>query len=203
MKERNIKVTLEKAKEWYNSSSADLKAVALQAYSEEELKTKSWENIKTFEDACNALGISNLFGVYSVSSKYNFSKHLTALYKLDIIRRALNKDYNPSLVHGSVYYPLIKLYNRYDDAKNVAKNNNWNLCGKIEFKGTSYFLVGGDCYGFGYGLSSFSCGCGIVDANLGFLCCKSGEIAQHMSKYFAKEIFDAVYKSTCKYNIER
>lgn len=33
---RNISLTLEKAKEWYNSDSAELKEVALQAYTKEE-----------------------------------------------------------------------------------------------------------------------------------------------------------------------
>ena len=35
MESRNIALTLEKAKEWYNSGSSDLKEVALQAYTEE------------------------------------------------------------------------------------------------------------------------------------------------------------------------
>ena len=38
MEERYITVSLEKAKEWYNSNNSSLKEVALQAFSEEELK---------------------------------------------------------------------------------------------------------------------------------------------------------------------
>lgn len=44
MEERNVKLTLEKAKEWYKKGG-ELKEVALQAYKEEELKDcrpKSW-----------------------------------------------------------------------------------------------------------------------------------------------------------------
>lgn len=44
MESRNISLTLEKAREWYNSGSADLREVALQAYTEEELKKKSFRD---------------------------------------------------------------------------------------------------------------------------------------------------------------
>ena len=35
--ERNITITLEKAREWYNSSNTSLKEIVLQAFSKEEL----------------------------------------------------------------------------------------------------------------------------------------------------------------------
>ena len=47
MEERNIKVSLDTAKEWYNGSDKTLKQLALQAYKEEELKkvVKVWEDL--------------------------------------------------------------------------------------------------------------------------------------------------------------
>jgi hypothetical protein len=200
METRNISLTLEKAKEWYNSGSADLKEVALQAYSEQELKTEDWERIKTFEDACDALGIDSSFGLNGAVTKYGFRKHLTALYKLDVIRQALNKDYKSSLVHGTVYYPWVRFYKSYDDAKSAVRDGDWELCGKVEIEGTSYYLVGGGYDGCGAGLGDFGYGDGDVIAPLGLLCCESGEIAHHMSKYFAKEIFDAMYVQHNNYN---
>jgi hypothetical protein len=191
METRNIPLTLEKAKEWYNGSSKELREIALQAYSKQELKTKEWERIKTFEDACNKLEI-NPISLTCLLDAYKL-EHLKAIYKLDVIRQALNKDYKPSLVHGTVYYPWIRFYKSYDDAKSAVRDDDWELCGKVEIEGTSYYLVGGVCSGYDYGLGSFSYGCGVVNADLGLLCCESREIAQHMSKYFAKEIFDAMY----------
>jgi hypothetical protein len=201
METRNISLTLEKAKEWYNSGSADLKEVALQAYSEQELKTEDWERIKTFEDACDALGIDSSFGLNGAVTKYGFRKHLTALYKLDIIRQALNKDYKPSLVHGTVYYPWIRFYKSYKEVKNVVRDNDWKLCGKVKIEGTTYFLVCCGCNDCSPGLSCFSHSVGAGGVTiLGLLCCKSREIAQHMGKYFAKEIFDATYVQHNNYN---
>ena len=52
METRNVTLTFEKAKEFYNSGNAALKEIALQAYTKEELTIPKFENIKTFEDAC-------------------------------------------------------------------------------------------------------------------------------------------------------
>lgn len=51
MEKRNIEITLNKAKKWYNSNNASLKELALQAFTEKELVQPYWKNIKTFEDA--------------------------------------------------------------------------------------------------------------------------------------------------------
>jgi hypothetical protein len=194
MEERNIKLTLDKAKEWYNSDSKELKEVALQAYTEEELDEELWKKIKTFADACDALGIDAYFNPLKINKNSSaFARHLEAIRRLDIIRQALNKDYKPSLIQDAVYCPWVRLYKNYDTAKNVIINNDWKFCGKVKIEGTSYYLVGGSYIGCGDGLGNFRYGYGGVYATLGLLCCKSKEIAQHMSKYFAREIFDAIY----------
>ena len=89
--ERNVKISLEKAREWYNSGNKSLKEVALQAFTEKELMAKPWENIKTFEDACMVLNISpnSVFLLHD--------SHLQSMYKLKIIRKALNDNWEPKL----------------------------------------------------------------------------------------------------------
>ena len=57
MEERNITITLDKAKEWYNSGNNALKEVALQAFDENKLIT-NFKNITTFRKACDALNIN-------------------------------------------------------------------------------------------------------------------------------------------------
>ena len=54
--ERNITITLEKAREWYNSDYSSLKEIALQAFSKEELTGFDLKKIKTFKDALTVLG---------------------------------------------------------------------------------------------------------------------------------------------------
>lgn len=64
MKERNITITLEKAREWYNSGNATLKEVALQAFNKNELNEFDFTRIRTFEDALTILKYTESTKVY-------------------------------------------------------------------------------------------------------------------------------------------
>ena len=85
MEERNITVTLNKAKEWFNSGNATLKEIALQAFSEEELTTFDFTKIKTFEDALTALGRKKviIFNIYQVIA--NATAWLLVAPALDVL----------------------------------------------------------------------------------------------------------------------
>lgn len=199
MESRNITLTLEKAREWYKSGSSDLKEVALQAYTEEELEIPCWQSIKTFEDAYSALGISyvriieHIRTIEYLGKVNNLQKQLIAVYKLDIIRKALNKGWEPKMIEDTIYYPYIRYYPTGDAAIEVAEDNNFRVNGVFKADGVKYSLIGGDyCY-FNHGLGNYNFGGGSVHASIGLSACKSKEIAKHMSKYFAKEIFDACY----------
>lgn len=194
MESRNIALTLEKAREWYNSGSADLREVALQAYTRNELEIPEWQNIKTFEDACRALNIDGTFG-YAADTPWEVAKHLRAIWKLDIIRKALNGDWKPSLVEGSVYYPYARFYPAGQKAREaVSENKGWKLGESFIAGGKKHTLVGGDSDSCYYdGLANFGAGIGDVLPDPGLLGCKSREIAEHMSRYFSKEIFEASY----------
>lgn len=194
METRNIILTLEKAREWYNSGSSDLREVALQAYTKDKLEIPEWQNIKTFKDACEALGISGSFRILLDGELREMPAHLKAIWKIDIIRKALNKGWNPSLVQGSVYYPFVRFYPAGDKAKEAARNNGWTVKESLIIEGKKYQLVGGGCYYFSYGgLADFDYGSGNIRPSRGLLGCKSKEIAEHMSSYFSKEIFEAIY----------
>ena len=88
MEKRNIEITLETAKEWYNSNLI-LRDVALQAFSEEELKY-SFKNIKTFEDAIKVLEYDKVAINNTIRDINCYSKAFTAMFKLNIVRKALN-----------------------------------------------------------------------------------------------------------------
>lgn len=200
MEQRNVTLTLKKAKEFYNSGNTALKEVALQAFTKEELiTTLKFTDIKTFEDAVKALGLY----IYDVEIDLeefddhrfegNTSEHLKAIYKMDIICKALNGDWKPSLVEGRVYYPFVKFY-LANKVKEATNSNRWKLGPSFMADSEKYTLVGGGYYCWGApGVGNFLEGNGNVNANAGLLCCKSEEIARHMSRYFMKEIFEAVY----------
>lgn len=198
MESRNITLTLEKAKEWYNSGSADLKKVALQAYKEEELEEINWRDIKTFEDAYHALGVSHRIirrdlERLNIGFVGGVKKHLIAVYKLDIIRKALNKGWNPKMMEDTIYYPHIRIYPIGQEDLRIIGSIDKKINGNFKVNDIIFSLVGGDYFFRDYGLSNLNYCSGDVHVNSGLLSCKSKEIAKHMSKYFAKEIFDACY----------
>ena len=111
METRNVNVTLEKAKEWYKKGG-DLKEVALQAFTEEELKCPDFRNILTFGDACAALGISTdctspLTNVLNIMQGHmkSYSRASVAMLKLNIIRQALNLGHEMDFKKGTIWYP--------------------------------------------------------------------------------------------------
>lgn len=208
MESRNIALTLEKAREWYNSGSADLREVALQAYTEEELTIPKFTDIKTFKDACDVLGVSHadfnkmLKGYYGENILKATPASIAAI-KLNIIRQALNKGQKMELTKGTIYYP----YTPFVTKKSTYYNDKLRDGSMVEVaqfmsNGEVYKLLGGYAnYGGDAGLGYFiSCiGVGVSYAPVGFLGCASREIAEHMSRYFAKEIFEAKYGDLVSY----
>ena len=208
MKERNITVTLNKAKEWFNSGNATLKEIALQAFSKDEL-TYNFKDIKTLENACEALGLD--YSIISIVTKdiATFSKASAAMFKLNIIRKALNlgqdlhltKDpegsciyypYNPFVTKSSTYY------------KSEINSGKMKVIGKIKSEGEEYNVLGGFTNVGGLaGLGGFDShsGVGAASASVGFLGCANKEIAQHLGKYFGMLITEAKYGDIVDFEI--
>lgn len=196
MEARNVKLTLEKAKEFYNSGNDALKEVALQAFTKEELTNPEYTNIKTFKDACIALRMDINSVEYDLKNlsdlEGGLGEHLRAIYKLDIIRKALNGvDWKPKMAEGDIYYGWVRFYKELSNVPSDKK-----IIGNFIADGQKYLLVGGfwDCWS-SVGLGGFHSGYGYSysSADLSLLCCKSAEIAQYMSEQFGKIIFDACY----------
>ena len=183
--ERNVKISLEKAREWYNSGNESLREVTLQAFKESELVEKPWELIKTFEDACRVLNINpNMIHLI-------FNGQLKSMYKLKVIKKALNgAEWKPNLNTGTIYYPLLRYY-----PKGSSYNSSWTPVANFRAKEDNkvYTLIGGDYSGYNGGLSHFWFEYGDVYPDSGLLACKSEEIAKYFGKTFGKLIFDAIY----------
>lgn len=195
METRNVEVSLAKAREWYKSDNKALKEVALQAFTKEELEDIDYKYILDFDDACTVLGLSLTEEHAAVKKLKSISAHAAAVYMLDIVRKALNGGETPSLVSGIIYYPWVRFYRRSETPNSSdLKKNGWILGDTFKYDGIRYILVGG---GYGCcsvaGVGPFCGGSGFIPALASLLCCKSKEIAQHMSRYFSRLIFDAVY----------
>lgn len=178
---RNISITLETARVWYNSGKQSFKELALQAFTEEELKGPYYESIVTYEDVCRV-----------IRTNPDLNRYVEALRKLILIRAALNKGYKPCLVEGDVYIPWIRLVDNYDKAIRVVDSHT-EICGKVKINGSIHYLIGGDVFVSKNGACDLTTSMGDIHYGMGLLCCKSAKIARHMAKHFAKEIFNAIY----------
>ena len=201
--ERNITITLEKAKEWYNSGNTSLKEIALQAFDEKELTAFDFTRIRTFKDACEALDLDYDDIVDTIANIIIFghSKASAAMFKLNIIRKALNLGQDLHFAKNPkdsyTYYPCNPLVTKsstyYDKEVNLGK---MEVIGKIKSEGEEYLVLGGSASDGGVaGLGHFSpsIGVGYAYATVGLLGCASKKIAQHFGKYFGMTITEAKY----------
>lgn len=208
MKERNVILTLEKAKEWFNSGNVMLKDIALQAFGKEELVC-NFKDITTFKKACEALGLN--YDIISIVAKdvATFSKASSAMFKLNIIRKALNLGQDLHLTqapeYSRIYYPCISFVTESSAYfKGELTAGRMKVIGKIKSEGEEYNVLGGRAFfGGGAGLGGFSSGDGVGSTytNIGFLGCANEEIAQHFGKYFGMLITEAKYADMVNFEI--
>lgn len=201
MEKRNVTVTLDKAREWFNSGNESLKEIALQAFSKEELTVFDFTRIKTFEDALTALNYDYIAANNTARNIAVFSRASAAMFKLNIVRKALNLGQNLHLVKNPkdsyVYFPtnpfITKSSNYY---KEEIDSGKIKIIGKIKSEGEEYYVLSG-CFDYSFyeSLGSFfpSALVGGYDTSCGFLGCASKEIAEHFGKYFGMLITEAKY----------
>ena len=204
-----INVTLDEAKEWFNSGNATLKEIALKAFSKDEL-IYNFKDITTFKKACEALGLNYDDMFYITKNIATISKTSAAMFKLNIIRKALNLGHDLHLTKNPedsrIYYP----YNLFVTENSIyyereLKSGRMEVIGRIKNEEEEYYVIGGsarDCGGLA-GLGSFYSidGIGYAAANIGFLGCANKEIAQHLSRYFGMLITEAKYGDMVDFEI--
>ena len=199
MEKRNITVTFNKAKEWFNSGNATLKEIALQAFDKDEL-TYNFKNITTFEKACEVLGLHHGAIVSDVST---VSVSVAAMLKLNIIRRALNLGYDMHFAknprNSFIYYPynpLATIPEGCNYYKEQINSGIFQIIGKVKIEGVEYNVLGGGItYDINSGLGGFNYQTGICRcrSEVSLFGCATKEIAEHFGKYFGMLITETKY----------
>ncbi len=102
---------LEKAKAAYPKASAPQKKVLEDVFGKSAFAPKITDQVKTFEDACNVLGIDSKKALPYTKATTTDQKGLNAAAKLFIIARALNQGWKPNWNDGGEYkwYPWFKM----------------------------------------------------------------------------------------------
>lgn len=152
-----------------------------------------WKSITTFDDAL--LYVRNYLSEgEDLLISYNKSipgsyEHSVICYR--IVVAALTNNEKRHLATGDKWYPAVQF------CRPKAKNSCWGSVwiGTIESEGTRYSVVGGYAYA---GFDGFhSCfGVSYSNVRIGFRSVSSKEIAQHISTYFGKLLFDVCYGGT-------
>ena len=203
-----IDVSLDEAKEWFNSGNATLKEIALKAFSKNEL-TYNFKDITTFKKACETLGLNYDTMVFKAKEMSFVSKASAAMFKLNIVRKTLNLGQDLHLTknpEGSyIYYPynpfVTKSSTYYESDINSGK---MEIIGTIKCEGEKYNVLGGYASSdglAGFGSFDFHNGTGYSSAHVGFLGCANKEIAKHLGKYFGMLITEAKYGDIVDFEI--
>lgn len=159
-----------------------------------------WKSIKTFIDAfwycVNHRNLSKYIYNYDNIVKNTYEKSVS---KLRLIIAALTNNEKLSLVEGNLYFPIVQFCSEH----NIDRCYGNKIIGKIKTKGKEYVVVGG------YALDGSTTGLGYIHSNYDFtyahsyvsyLQVSSKEIAEHLSTYFGKLIFEVMYGgSNCEW----
>lgn len=147
MEKRNIKVSLEEARNWYNGKDQTLRKLALQAYTEEELNEP--QNLK---EILEALGIHSLqlnmkLGGKDAASTMKLSKkigieigsELTLHMKLALIAKYFNGTWESDI--NKTKYFLAKTHYSYDLPNSIQLGNNYCIGTheRVMYPGIVYF----------------------------------------------------------------
>lgn len=156
-----------------------------------------WKKITTFQDALHYVynylpDCGDLIDSYNNTIPASFEYNVVC-YR--IVVAALTNNEKRSLTTGDKWYPTVQFCRPKD------KNNCWGnvLIGTIESEGERYSVVGGyAANGANAGLGSFDSGNGVSYSNaaIGFQSVPSKEIAEHISTYFGRLLFEIHYGST-------
>ena len=194
-----ITITLDQARSWFRSGNEELRKLALQAFSKDAL-VGIFRDITTFEKACEVLGLHHGAIVSDVAT---VSVASAAMFKLNIIRRALNLGYdmhfakNP--MNSFLYYPynpLATIPEGCNYYKEQIDSGIFQIIGKVKIEGVKYNVLGGGItYNINSGLGGFNYQTGICRCSSGvsLFGCATKEIAEHFGKYFGMLITEAKY----------
>ena len=202
MEERNITISLAQAKEWFNSENKQLKELALQVFDISELAS-DFRCITTFKKACEVLGYD--YDHMVDIDKTLISRSTSAMFRLNIIRRALNFGQDMQLAKNPpksyIYHPFNPFVVKTKDYEKELNPDIVEIIGEIRTGGVSYYVLNSVAYFNGIdGLGNFnySTGSGRAISDSGFLGCASREIANHFGKYFGMLITVAKYADIIK-----
>ena len=159
-----------------------------------------WKSIKTFNDAfwyCdNDENLTEYITNYSPASADTYGEKVA---ELRLVIAALTDNEKLSLVSGTVYYPVLQLYKADYLEPIIGKDT----IGTIITEGEKYIVISTAAHTTCLqGLGDFPPDCHFSSVSTGInIGLPSKEIADHLTKYFGKLLFEVMY-GMCNYEWE-
>lgn len=147
MEKRNITVSLEEARNWYNGKDQTLRRLALQVYTEEELNEP-----QSLKEVLESLGITSFHLNMKLSGKdasstmklfkeikVKIDSELTFHMKLALIAKYFNGTWEPDVTKTK--YFLAKTHYSYDLPNSIELDNNYciGIHERVMYPGIVYF----------------------------------------------------------------
>ena len=155
------------------------------------IDSEHWKAIKTFDDAldycCDHSSLSDFTSAYEVTHT-DYEEKIT---KLRLVIAALTNNKKLSLTSGTVYYPALQLYKADYSEPIISKD----IIGTIITEGEKYIVASITTHTtYLKGLGEFTSNCPFSSISTGInIGMPSKEIADHLTKYFGKLIFEVMY----------
>lgn len=153
-----------------------------------------WKSIKTFDDAFDYCYDNNFYEYTTNYGLVEAGTYEEKVAKLRLVVAALTNNEKLSLVRGKLYYPVIQFcVADFYVEDNCFKNK---IIGKIKSEGKEYVVLNSNAhYGSDAGLGHVNSRSGLsnIDSYVSFLQVSSKEVAEHLSTYFGKLIFEVMY----------
>lgn len=154
--------------------------------------------IKDFETACQVLRINS-----AIPTEIRANEQLCAIYKMQIVLKAVNRDHTFNLISGKVWYPTVRFIDKKIVDEEIMINSEFKVL-DFTYESNTFTLVGGlTYYGSQAGISYFSPfrSVGSSNASMGLFACCTESIARHVSKYFAALIFDCCFAGKLRFSL--
>lgn len=192
-----LEVTLDEARKWYYDGNESLREISLRCFTRNELEVPSISEIKTFTDAIQALGLDKDEIQQTVRVIEKTSKASAAMFKLSIVRKALNKGHKMPLDSGlKTPFPFVVMVEANTEAhKYYEKCKYVNQIGTLMINGKYTIAYGGITATIG--------GKGCLNYNEGeyqpmalLFPCADTDIAEYLTRQFGMLILQALYADT-------
>ena len=156
------------------------------------------ERVKTLDEALK-IAKKSYPELYKKWENADSDSYEENLYAYRIVVTVLTNNEKNHLTTGNAYYPFVQ-FCEPGKVKNCSDNV---IIGHINADGSKFTIVGGGALDGGYaGLGGFDPHVGVSGSwtSVGFRSVSSRKIAEHISKYFGRIVFDLMYaESNCDY----